>query len=65
MELAPESSCGGELAIFVAQQATYRRVIEAESMSHRVFSGLLHDLLGARNAPIFPFRFYRTFRATV
>ena len=51
MDLAPESSSEGGLAIFVAQQAIYRRVVEADYMSHRAFFRVLHDLLTARSAP--------------
>jgi SAM-dependent methyltransferase len=51
MDLASDSWYDGEVAIFVAQQAIYRRVVEADYMSHRAFFGLLHDLLGARTAP--------------
>jgi hypothetical protein len=51
MDRAPESPSGGELAFFLAQQAIYRRVVEADYMSHRAFFRLLHDLLRARTAP--------------
>jgi 16S rRNA G966 N2-methylase RsmD len=51
MDLAPESPSDGGLAIFVAQQAIYRRVVEADYMSHRALFGILHDLLKARSAP--------------
>jgi SAM-dependent methyltransferase len=50
MALAPESRRPGGVKIFVAQQAVYRRVIEADYMSHRALFGLLHDLLKARSA---------------
>ena len=51
MGLTPESRSDGGLAIFVAQQAMYRRVVEADYMSHRALFGILHDLLKARSAP--------------
>ena len=51
MDLASESSSEGGLAIFVAQQAIYRRVVEADYMSHRALFGIFHDLLKARSAP--------------
>ena len=51
MDPAPESPSDGGLAIFVAQQAIYRRVIEGDYMSHRVLLGFLHDLLKARSVP--------------
>jgi ubiquinone/menaquinone biosynthesis C-methylase UbiE len=51
MGLTPKSPSAGGLAIFVAQQALYRRVVEADYMSHRAFFGILHDLLKARSAP--------------
>ena len=35
MDLAAESSSEGGLAIFVAQQALYRRVVKADYMSHQ------------------------------
>jgi SAM-dependent methyltransferase len=51
MDLVPESSNEGGLAIFVAQQALYRRVVEADYMSHRALFGIFHDLLKARGDP--------------
>jgi hypothetical protein len=51
MGLTRESRSDGGLAIFVAQQALYRRVIQADYMSHRALFGILHDLLKARSAP--------------
>jgi SAM-dependent methyltransferase len=51
MILASESWSDGEGAIFVAQQAIYRRIVEADYMSHRAFFALLHDLLRVRTAP--------------
>ena len=51
MDLAPEPSSDGGLAIFVAQQAIYRRVVEADYMSHRALFGVLRDLTKARSAP--------------
>jgi SAM-dependent methyltransferase len=51
MDLARESRSDGGVAIFVAQQAIYRRVVEADYMSHRAFFRVLHDLLKARSAP--------------
>jgi ubiquinone/menaquinone biosynthesis C-methylase UbiE len=49
MDFVPESSSEGGLEIFVAQQAIYRRVIEADYMSHRALFGIFHDLLEARS----------------
>jgi ubiquinone/menaquinone biosynthesis C-methylase UbiE len=51
VDLASDSWCDGEGAIFVAQQAIYGRIVEADYMSHQAFFGLLHDLLGVRTAP--------------
>ena len=51
MGLTPESPSDDELTIFVTQQALYRRVVEADYMSHRALFGILHDLLKARSAP--------------
>ena len=50
MDFASESRRHGEVEIFVAQQAIYRRVVEADYMSHCAFFGLLHDLLKAKSA---------------
>jgi cyclopropane fatty-acyl-phospholipid synthase-like methyltransferase len=38
-------------AIFFKHWATYRRVVDADYMSHRALFGLLHDLLVARTRP--------------
>jgi 16S rRNA G966 N2-methylase RsmD len=37
--------------IFAQQQAIYRRVVEADYMSHRALFGILHDLLQTRQQP--------------
>ena len=51
MDLAPQSRSDGAHAIFVEQQAIYRRVVEADYMSHRALFELLHDLVQARRQP--------------
>jgi 16S rRNA G966 N2-methylase RsmD len=48
MESAPDPPSDGAHTIFAEQMAIYRRVVEADYMSHRALFGILHDLLKQR-----------------
>jgi 16S rRNA G966 N2-methylase RsmD len=48
MESAPDPPSDGAHTIFAEQVAIYRRVVEADYMSHRALFGILHDLLKQR-----------------
>jgi hypothetical protein len=48
MESAPELPSDSAHTIFAEQLAIYRRVVEADYMSHRALFGILHDALKRR-----------------
>jgi 16S rRNA G966 N2-methylase RsmD len=51
MESAPESPSDSAHTIFAEQLAIYRRVVDADYMSHRALFRLLHDTLKQRTEP--------------